>query len=142
VTFLDAYALVAVAGDEPAADEVEQLLRTADPAITAINLAEAIEVLLRVYGLPDDAVSAAIAPVITAPLVVVACTEGHAWTVAALRRRHYDRRRRPLSLADCFLLASAGPADRIATADPVVADAARKEGIGLVPLPDTSGRRP
>jgi predicted nucleic acid-binding protein len=142
VTLLDAYALVAVAGDEPAADEVEELLRTSDPTITAINLAEAIDVLLRTYGFDGEAVQAAIAPVVGDPLDVVECTAEHAWKAAALRRRHYHRRLSALSLADCFLLATAGVEDRIATSDPTVASVARDEGIGLVPLADTSGRRP
>jgi PIN domain nuclease of toxin-antitoxin system len=142
VTLLDAYALVALVGDEPAAAEVEDLLRTADPAITSINLAEAVDVLHRIHGLADEAVRAAVWPLVGAPLVVVRPTEYHAWDAADLRRRYYHRRLRPLSLADCFLLAGAAGDDRIATADPAVAEAAREEGISLVALPDTSGKRP
>jgi predicted nucleic acid-binding protein len=142
VTLLDAYALVALVGDEPAAAEVEDLLRTADPAITSINLAEAVDVLQRIHGFPGEAVRAAVGPLVGAPLVVVPSTEYHAWDAAGLRHRYYHRRLRPLSLADCFLLASAGGEDRIATADPAVADVARVEGIDLVALPDASGSRP
>ena len=142
MTILDAYALVALVGDEPAAAEVEDLLRTAEPAITSINLGEAFDVLRRIHGFAEEAVRAAVGPLVGVPLVVVSSTESHAWDAAGLRHRYYHRRLRPLSLADCFLLASAAGDDRIATADPAVADVAREEGIDLVPLPDTSGKRP
>jgi hypothetical protein len=47
-----------------------------------------------------------------------------------------------VSLGDCFVLATAGPGDAVATADPVVAAVARAEGIGVESLPDSTGRRP
>jgi predicted nucleic acid-binding protein len=63
--------------------------------------------------------------------------------VASLRRRHYDRATRELSLADCFLLAAASRLDAsIATSDPGVASAAREESLELIALPDSTGRRP
>jgi len=64
-----------------------------------------------------------------------------AFKAARLRIEHYRRRERPLSLADCFLLAAASPEDRVATADPSVSEVARAEGIELLALPDSSGRR-
>jgi hypothetical protein len=48
----DAFALLAPLGEEPAADNVEALLRRGDAAITAVNLAEALDVLQRVQGIP------------------------------------------------------------------------------------------
>lgn len=141
MTLLDAYALVALLGDEPAAADVEGLLRAGQSAINAINLAEAVDVLYRIHGLPADSVDAALQPMIGAPLAVVPSTEQQAWRAAALRKKYYDRRLRPLSVADCFLLASVAGSDVIATADPVVVEVARAEGLGLAVLADARGRR-
>jgi uncharacterized protein with PIN domain len=142
VTFLDAYALVALLGEEPAATDVEDLLRAGQSAINAINFAEAIDVLYRIHGFPADEVDAVLEPMLGAPLVVVSCTEQQAWRAAAVRSRYYHRRLRPLSVADCFLLASATGSDVVATADPIVAEVAREERIDLFALADTSGRKP
>jgi hypothetical protein len=43
---------------------------------------------------------------------------------------------RPISLADAVLIASAGPGDRIATADPHVLAVAREEKLDLLVLPE------
>ena len=50
--------------------------------------------------------------------------------------------RRPVPLADCFLIAAAGADDSVATADGPVAEAAREEGIAVHALPDSGGDRP
>jgi predicted nucleic acid-binding protein len=139
---LDAYALVALVLDEPAADEVERLLRDADSAVSVINLAEAIDVLQRVRGLSPEGVRATIEPLLGTAVQVSAHEEPNAWRAADLRLRHYNRKTSQLSLADCFLLAAAGPADSVATADPPLAAAARSEAIEVVPLPDSAGRLP
>jgi uncharacterized protein with PIN domain len=144
LTFLDAYALVALVVDEPAAAEVEALLREGDSVVVTANLAEAIDVAHRVHGHSVEEVRSALEPLFLArALSARASEEPDAWLAAELRGRHYDRRHRALSLADCFLLAHALVAeDRIATADPPVADVARAEGIGVVALPDSTGTRP
>jgi hypothetical protein len=54
---------------------------------------------------------------------------------AAIRARHYHRTARPLSLADAILVASAGPGDHIATADPDVLAVAEAEAIATIVLP-------
>ncbi len=60
-----------------------------------------------------------------------------------LHARFYDRRTSPLSMADCVALATARSFDDpLATSDPPLATAARAEGVEIVPLPDTQGRRP
>jgi PIN domain nuclease of toxin-antitoxin system len=144
LTLLDAYALVALVVDEPAADEVESLLRERDCGSVVANLAEAIDISHRVHGLPLDDIREALEPLLLGgSLSVVVSDESDAWRAAELRGRHYERKTRALSLADCFLLAHAMAAgDGIATADPPLADAARVEGVALVALPDSAGRRP
>ena len=57
-----------------------------------------------------------------------------------LRARHYHRRNRAVSLADCVLAAIARALDdTVATADPHLLDLCRDEHIPTHPLPDNSG---
>ena len=141
--FLDAYALVAFFLGEAARVEVRRILREERPAISTVNLAEVVDVLSRLHGQAEQQIREIIEPLVQGTsLGVIAATEATAWRAGALRAAHYDRGQRSLSLADCFLLASAGPADAVATADPPVAEVARAEGIGLVALPDSRGRLP
>lgn len=139
---LDAFALVALALDEPAAAEVEATLRRGDCAVSAVNLTEAIDQLGRVHGHSHDGLRAAFGPVLGEELAVVAADESIAWRAAEMRRRHYRRRDSQLSLADCVVLSTTRRGDRLATADPPLARAARAEGIEVIALPDTAGLRP
>lgn len=141
-SILDAFALVALALEEPAAAEVEAMLRRGDCVVSAVNLAEALDQLGRVHGHSTTELRATIEPVLGAAVAVVAADEEIAWRTAELRRRHYRRQDSELSLADCVALATARQGDRLATADPPLARAARAEGIELLALPDRNGRRP
>jgi uncharacterized protein with PIN domain len=144
VTFLDAYALVALVADEPAAAEVEAILREGETRVVIVNLAEAIDVTTRVHGVSAELIRSAIEPLLLSNALSAAVSgEPEAWLAAELRARHFDRKAHALSLADCFLLAHAltdGAA--IATADPAVAGVAGAEDVELVALPDSSGKRP
>lgn len=143
MTLLDAYALVAFLGDEPAATEVEELLRAGGCRVGLVNLSEAADVLGRVYGLDEAAVRLPIELLVeTEQLELIAPSRTTAWRAAGLRRAHYHRNDCALSLADCFLLATAERGEEIATADPAVAAAARTESLAVRALPDSSGRRP
>jgi predicted nucleic acid-binding protein len=143
VTLLDAYALIAFVADEPAAGHVEELLRAGESRILVANLAESIDITDRVHGLAATETRSAIEPLLGGTLVAVVSGEVHAWHATELRGRHYDRRERPLSLTDCFLLAHAvDENEQIATADPPLAAAARAEGVEVVALPDRHGRIP
>jgi predicted nucleic acid-binding protein len=142
VTLLDAYALIAFVAGEPAAEDVEVLLRTARCGVTTVNFAEAVDVTRRVHRLSEQEIRVVTEPLLEEAIAVIRPSQAHAWRSAALRARYYDRRSSALSLADCLLLAAAGPEDVVATSDPVVARTARAEGIGVTPLPDTAGERP
>lgn len=144
MAFVDAYALVALIADEPAADEVGDVLRTGDAKLTLVNLAEAIDVLQRRYGLSAAEISHGLEPVELAGfLAVVASDRREAWKAGSLRAAHYDRSARAVSLADCFLLAHAVAANEaIVTADRPLAAAARAERVDVVALPNTAGQRP
>lgn len=138
---LDAFALIALLRDEPAAGEVEALLRRGETAVTAINLAEALDVLERVDGVPRARLDELTGPLVAESLALVEVDERLARDGASLRARHYHRTRSPLSLADCVLLAAASGAS-LATADQPLARAARTERIDVRALQDARGRRP
>lgn len=131
----DAYALVALFAPEPATDQVRGLLARGDVAITSLNLAEAAYVLEREYGIKGEQLRPRLAAVPPRTLRVAPLEERGAWRAAQLRREHYHRTKCPLSLADCVLLASVGPDDRLATADPHVLSVADREDVATVPLP-------
>lgn len=144
MSVLDAQALIAFLTDEPARLDVEALLRDrADPAaIGAVNLAECVDVLVRVKGVPAAVATQALDLALES-LEVVAVDAALARRAGELRARHYDRVRRPVSLADCLALASAlMGGERLATSDPHLVAAARDEGCPVVALPYQDGRRP
>jgi uncharacterized protein with PIN domain len=142
VIVLDAYALTALLGEEPAAGEVQQLIASGGVVVAAPNLAEAVDRLGRVHGIAVDRTRAAIESLEQSTDLRVRPVEClHAWRAAELRIRHYHRARCPLSLGDCLLLAVTGPQDRVATADPHVLAVASHERIEWTALPDSRGRR-
>ena len=139
---LDAFALVALALDEPAAGEVEVILRRGGSRIVAVNLAEALDQLGRVHGHPPYRLREVFEPLLAESLDMIAITEPLTWRAVELRRLHYRRRTSELSLADCFVLAAAQPEDAIVTADRPLARASRAEDMNVIGLPDTRGGRP
>jgi PIN domain nuclease of toxin-antitoxin system len=142
VILLDAYALTALLAEEPAANEVGQLLTGGGTAIAAPNLAEAADRLGRVHAIAVQRTRAALESLEQfTDLHVRPAERAHAWLAAELRVRHYHRTRRPLSLGDCLLLAMTGEHDQLATADPHVLATAHDERIGWIALADSRGRR-
>jgi len=144
VTLLDAYALVALIADEPAAHQVETILREGEARIVVVNLAEAVDVCSRVRNLSTEEVRAAIEPLILGNVLSLAVSdEPQAWLAAEIRSQHYDRKSAALSMADCFLLAhgmiDGGP---IATSDSPLASVAAGLELEVVALPDSSGKPP
>lgn len=145
MTVLDAQALVAFLVDEPAAGDVEALLR--DPAnpprIGAANLAEVVDVLGRVYRRSHDEIGERVDLLVAGGLDIVRVDEGIARVAGRIRAERYHRVDRPVSLADCLALATAAWLDdRLATSDATFARTAREEGRVVVPLPDSAGRLP
>lgn len=140
--FVDASALIALLGGEPAAGEVETILRGGEAAMTTVNLAEALDRLHRRYGLPSSRTRPVIEALTDEALALVPLVPATAWRAAEIRAAHYHRTRCPLSLADAVLVASAGGDDRIASSDRSVLQVATREGIKVTALPDSRGRRP
>lgn len=137
---LDASPLIEIFTRGPCAAEVRDLLKREPGVVSSSNLAEVAYKLARGEEISVEDVRRFVEPRVAGIVAVVDATEEHAWRAADLRDRHYHARRRDLSLADCFLLATAEPgADTIVTADHAVAEVARAEGIDAHVL---AGRRP
>lgn len=134
-TVLDAYALVALVTQEPAADEVERIIRAGDAAVTSVNYGETLDRLIRVGGFPEGRVHAALEILLEGPVGRIGVGFELMRGAARLRSAHYHRKRSPLSLADCICLAATGPDDVLATADRPLLAAARAAGIGTIALP-------
>ncbi len=133
--FIDASALIALLGDEPAAPGVEKLLRSKEQAaISSVNLAESIDVLQRRKSVHVDHLRIHLSPMLSKNLTVIDVNADHGWKAATVRAAHYHRKTCPLSLEDCFLLASATEGDSIATTDKHVAAVAKAEGIEVLDL--------
>jgi predicted nucleic acid-binding protein len=134
-TLLDANALVAVILGEPAMKLVLGLLREGNTAMTASNLVEVYDISTRREGLSAGQVADVVEPLFEGAVEPIAVDVGIARRAAEIRSAHYRRAERPLSLADVILLAAAGPADRIATADSDVLAVAAELGIETIELP-------
>ena len=131
---LDAFALIALLAEEPAADEVEALLRRGEAAITAVNLAEALDVLQRVEGIPRERLEAVTTGLVGERMTLVSIDERIARDAADIRARRYHRTRAPVSLADCILLAATGESDSLATADTALIRVAEAENVQVITL--------
>jgi PIN domain nuclease of toxin-antitoxin system len=140
ITLIDASALIALLGAEPAAGEVEQLLNDG-AAMTTLNLAEAIDRLKRRYDLQVERTRPVIEGLLAKNLTLLALGPAQAWRAGEIRAAHYHRSRCPISLADAVLLASTPPNGRIASSDGVLLAVAASEGIATVVLQDSTGRR-
>lgn len=143
-TVLDASALITALADEPGRPQVEAILRRRPPpSISAVNLAEAIEKLVRAGGLDEEAVRDRIDWLIAGGLEVEPVWLFVARSAASIRARHYHRAAAPISHADAVCLATALALQTdLATTDPHLARLARAVGVEVIALPDSTGRRP
>ncbi len=141
---LDAFAVIALARNEPAADEVAEIMEAADEqkVITALNFAEVADRLIRVLGF-SSAYTRSHLRLLQASGLDVLFVDDLIEDAGLLRARHYRRVENDLSMADCIALAVARREQaRLATADVALVRTAREEGVEVIPLPDTNGRRP
>jgi PIN domain nuclease of toxin-antitoxin system len=142
VSVLDAYAVIAYLRGETCADEVVALLR--EPTIlTAVNAAEVVDQLVRVFGRDPDDVHADLALLASAGMTMQPVTTELGLEAGRLRARHYHGQRRAVSLADCVAAAAALAEHRpLATSDPALAAVVREEGGQVHALPGSDGTRP
>jgi PIN domain nuclease of toxin-antitoxin system len=140
VIILDAYAVLALLRDEPAAAEVQRLL-TGDErcALTAVGIAEVLDRVIRIQGAdPDEAVLDLADLGLTAGIEVDSALM---LRVGVLRARNYHRVNRQVSLADCVAAeVTRRERGRLATSDPHLLDLCHDEGIGVLVLPDSAGQ--
>jgi predicted nucleic acid-binding protein len=139
-TLIDASALIALLGAEPAAGEVGEILNRG-AAITTLNLAEAIDRLKRRYDLEVERTRPVIEGLLAKSLTLLPLGPAQAWRAGEIRAAHYHRSRCPISLADAVLVASATAGGRIASSDGPLLSVAASEGIATAVLPDSKGRR-
>jgi PIN domain nuclease of toxin-antitoxin system len=139
-TLIDASALIALLGAEPAAGEVREMLRSG-AAMTTLNLAEAIDRLKRRYDLEIELTRPVIEGLLTKSLTLLPLEPVQAWRAGEIRAAHYHRSHCPISLADAVLVASAPAGGRIASSDGPLLSVAASEGIATAALPDSKGRR-
>lgn len=139
MTVLDAFAVLAFLKEEPAAERVAELLAAQPaPALTALGVAEALDHLVRLVGVDEEEAVLDLAQLDLADAHVV--NGDLASRAGRLRARHYHRRDRAVSLADCVAAEVAreqGAA--LATSDPHLLDTCLAEGVAYIALPDTSG---
>lgn len=138
MTILDAFAVIALLKGEPAAAEVERLIEHGGCALTTLGVAEVVDHLVRVVGAAEEDAVLDVAQLGLEPPVPL--DEAAATQAALLRARHYHRRNRAVSLADCVVAqvaCSAGAA--VATSDPHLLDLCRDEVISRIPLADSTG---
>lgn len=135
---LDSYAVLALFKGEPAADPVQRLLGGADASLTVLGVSEVLDHLVRLVGADEEDAFLDLAQLdLAAPPPLEADV---AIRAGLLRARHYHRRYRALSLADCIAAETARAADSaLATADPHLLDTCKAESIAVHPLPDSRG---
>lgn len=140
MTVLDTCGVIALMDDEPAADAVDELLRQGGVRLTTVGLSEVLDQRLRKtgesrfrtlnwlhrYDLRD-------------PVPVDEDIGIHA---GVLRAAYHRRWGTALSIVDCVAAATAAALGvPLATSDAHLLDMAYKEGIDVVPLATSLGRR-
>jgi predicted nucleic acid-binding protein len=121
---------------------VASLLHRGNCATPSSCLAEVVDKLIRRWGSSPEQVAEQLGPLVDEAVSVLEIDSQIAWRAGEIRAAHYHRKTATLSLADCVLLATAGPDDEIASSDRAVVRTARGLGVGVTPLLDSGGRRP
>lgn len=137
---LDAYAVLALLKGERAAADVEALLVDRPEArLTVLGVAEVVDHLVRLAGVDEEDAALDVAQLgLADPGALDADLSLRA---GFLRARHYHRRNRAVSLADCLVAETARSVGAPAvSSDPHLLDMCRDEGIAVLPLADSSGR--
>jgi PIN domain nuclease of toxin-antitoxin system len=129
--------------DEPARSQVEELLHHRPSSISAMNLAEVVDIVTRRQGHDAEVVRDKIDLLIAAGLEVEPVWLRVMWLATSLRTKHFHRTQSSVSLADCMCVATAISLETdLATTDPALANVARAAGVVVIALPDSNGREP
>jgi PIN domain nuclease of toxin-antitoxin system len=123
--------------------QVDAILRRPGTAISAMNLAEVVDIVTRRHGHEEDVVRDKVDLLIAVGLEVEPVWLRVMWLATSLRTEHYHRTRSAVSLADCICVATAISLETdLATTDPALAYLARAAGVAVIALPDSNGREP
>ena len=143
MTVLDATALIGFLVGEPSAGQVEDILRSGDAVIPAVNLAEVFDHLERRAGRLPAEIAPLVDNLIQGALTVIAVEEVDGRLAGHLRAVHYHRLAAPVSMADCVALAAAMSLKaRLATSDGALARVAQSRAVEVISLPNSAGQRP
>lgn len=138
MTVLDAYAVLAFLKGEPAATEVKAFIDIADSTLTALDVAEVLDHLVRLSGADEEDAMLDLAQLGLIDGVSIDALTGAA--AGRLRARHYHRTRCQVSLADCVAAEVArSRSEPLATADPHLLDICHAERIAIAVLPASDG---
>lgn len=140
MTILDTSGVIAYIDEEPAADAVDELLRQGGIRLTTVGLSEVIDQRLRNSGETlDDTLERLADYGIRDP---VPLDEDIGIRAGVLRAAYHRRWGTALSIVDCVAAATAAALEvPLATSDAHLLDMAYKEGIDVVPLATSLGRR-
>jgi predicted nucleic acid-binding protein len=143
MAIFDASPVVAALLGEPGGLRAARMLADPGHTMCALNAAEVINRVSRFTGEPSGNVEAYVQLWIDAGLRVFPLDWARAVRAAELRSVHYHRTRAPISLADCGAIALAEQlSERLVTSDGPMIRIARKLGVEVLPVPDSSGRTP
>ena len=130
---LDAYALIAYMNQEPAAPTMRRLLWEGELTMSAVQLAEVVDRMERLHGVPADEVEVVVSAL---GIEIVVADHPIGAEAGRIRARRYASSGRTLSLADSFCAATAALGEfTVATADPVLLEVAEAEGCAVLRLP-------
>jgi uncharacterized protein with PIN domain len=139
---VDTGPIVSILLGDPAAAEVSSALNGRECGVSVVNVAEVLDVLIRVHRTPAEDASEALDRFLAEAARPIPATRALAERAALVRAHHYHRRDRDASLADCFAIATAMPDAEVATSDTAIARVARAEGLDVIALPNPRGRQP
>lgn len=139
---LDAGPVVSVLVKDAAGPMIATELDGREREVSVVNVGEVLDVLTRVHRVSERDAADAVRRYLDEGARPVPATLELAERAALVRARHYHRRDRDVSLADCFAIATALPDGEIATSDAAVVRVARAEGLPVLALPDSRGQRP
>jgi uncharacterized protein with PIN domain len=145
VRVFDAYPLAALLLGETGGRAAQELLSEsiAESAVSAINVAEIIDLVARSRSVPAAQVVTALEWWRTAGLQVVAVSRATSCRAADLRAQHYHRSRSPVSLADCCAIALAEELGAtLVTSDGPMLRIAELIGVRVEAVPDSRGSVP
>lgn len=141
---LDASALIALLRAEPGGTAVRQVLDAeSSSGVTASNLAESVDVLVRVFEIHESDVADAIDLLELGGLVVIDVDGRSAWRAGMFRATHYRKGSAELSLADAVAATTASARNEaLVTSDRSLARVARAAGIDVIAIADRHGSTP